>query len=111
MTDRAKAMASLRKLAMFGPGATIEGSSATYANVLLRARDALAKLGALLPDRTLCAELDALRINLEQRQTMLELVHDALLERPTHQQAEGSRIARERRDAENRGDPSEDPGR
>jgi hypothetical protein len=105
--NHAQAMARLYSLALFGPG--VQG--ATFANVLLRAERALAGV-SLSDERSLPLELAALRENLAQRQAALQCVHDALARpEPTHRQARGSRIAREQRDAENRGDPSEDPGR
>lgn len=70
----------LYRLAAFGPGANIHGSSATFGYVLLRARKILAGAeSASAQERaTLCEELDALRDNLAQRQDMLRAIHDEL---------------------------------
>lgn len=72
------AILRLSQLARFGPGATLEGSSATFSNVLLRAERALAGM-SLSDERSLPLELAALRDNLAQRQDMLGRIHDALL--------------------------------
>jgi hypothetical protein len=69
--NRDDAFAELYRLALFGPGATVPGSSATFANVLLRAERALA--GVSLSD-----ELAALRRELDERQERLQRVHDVL---------------------------------
>jgi hypothetical protein len=72
-----EALHKLYSLALFGPGATVPGSSATFANVLLRAERALAGL-SLSDEQSLPLELAALRDNLAQRQADLQGIHDAI---------------------------------
>lgn len=75
-----EALNRLYSIALFSPGV----AGATFANVLLRAERALA--GVSLSDErslplelaALRAELAALRDNIEQRQNVLQRVHDAL---------------------------------
>lgn len=71
-----QAMARLYSVALFAPG--FEGATAT--NILLRAERILAGVtpSELAERRALAAELNGLRVNLQQRQDLLQRVHDTL---------------------------------
>lgn len=75
-----EALNRLGKLALFPPGATIPGSSATATNVLLRAARAL-RGESYSGEQSLPLELDALRANLAQRQELLRSILAALDDR------------------------------